>query len=87
MNNNNKSRASRGLGKHDAPLKVQYQMGYSVFKNGSSLTSPFDKDTMQHREWERGFNKAYFEQLKRVKEHERTTGRGRAVPKGEVQHV
>lgn len=87
MNNNNKSRASRGLGKHDAPLRVQYQMGYSVFKNGSSLTSPFDKDTMQHREWERGFNKAYFEQLKRVKEHERTTGRGRAVPKGEVQHV
>ena len=87
MKNNNKSRASRGLGKHDAPLRVQYQMGYSVFKNGSSLTSPLDKDTMQHREWERGFNKAYFEQLKRVKEHERTTGRGRAVPKGEVQHV
>jgi len=31
---------------------------------------------MQHREWERGFNKAYFEQLKRVKEYEQATGRG-----------
>jgi hypothetical protein len=67
---------------------VQYQMGYSSFKNGSNLlASPFDKDTMQHREWERGFNKAYFDQLKRVKEYERTTGRSRSVPKGEVQHV
>ena len=87
MKNNTKSRASRGLGKYDAPLRVQYQMGYSSFKNGSNLTSPFDKDTMQHREWERGINKAYFDQLKRVKEYERTTGRSRAVPKGEVQHV
>jgi hypothetical protein len=88
MKNNTKSRASRGLGKYDAPLRVQYQMGYSSFKNGSNLlASPFDKDTMQHREWERGFNKAYFDQLKRVKEYERTTGRSRSVPKGEVQHV
>ena len=88
MKNNTKSRASRGLGKYDAPLRVQYQMGYSSFKNGSNLlASPFDKDTMQHREWERGFNKAYFDQLKRVKEYERTTGRSRTVSKGEVQHV
>ncbi len=87
MKNNTKSRASRGLGKYDAPLRVQYQMGYSAFKNGQTLSSPFNGDTMQHREWERGFNKAYFNQLKRVKEHERTTGRSRSVSKGEVQHV
>ena len=82
-----KSRAERGLGKYDAPLKVQYQMGYAAFKNGYTQSSPFNSDTMRHREWERGFNKAYFDQLKRVKQHERTTGRGRTIPKGEVQHV
>jgi len=40
---------------------------------------------MQHREWLRGFNKAYFEQLKRVKENE-LKARGRAVSEGQVQH-
>tara|TARA_R100001082_G_C4346212_1_gene152418 strand:+ start:818 stop:1072 length:255 start_codon:yes stop_codon:yes gene_type:complete len=84
MKSNTKSRASRGLGKHDAPLKVQYQMGYANFKKSTTLSNPFRADTMQYREWERGFNKAYFDQLKRVKKHERTTGRGRAVSKGEV---
>tara|TARA_R110000751_G_scaffold123322_3_gene224152 strand:+ start:262 stop:522 length:261 start_codon:yes stop_codon:yes gene_type:complete len=83
----NKSRTDRGLGKYDAPLRVQYQMGYAAFKNGNNLTSPLNKDTMQHREWERGFNKAYFDQLKRVKEYEETTGRSRSVPEGDVQHV
>jgi hypothetical protein len=83
----NKSRADRGLGKYDAPLRVQYQMGYTGFKKGVTLSNPFNRDTMQYREWERGFNKAYFNQLKRVKEYERTTGRGRKIFKGEVQHV
>jgi hypothetical protein len=81
------NRKERGLGKYDAPLRVQFQMGYSAFKSGHKLSSPFSIHTMQHREWERGFNKAYFDQLKRIKEYERTTGRGRTVSKGEVQHV
>ena len=81
------NRKERGLGKYDAPLRVQFQMGYSAFKSGHKLSSPFSIHTMQHREWERGFNKAYYDQLKRVKEHERTKGRGRTVSKGEVQHV
>lgn len=81
------NRKERGLGKYDAPLRVQYQMGYSAFKGGVKLYNPFDVHTMQHREWERGFNKAYFDQLRRIKEYERTTGRGRAVSEGEVQHV
>jgi hypothetical protein len=81
------NRKERGLGKYDAPLRVQFQMGYSAFKSGHKLSSPFSIHTMQHREWERGFNKAYYDQLKRIKEYERTTGRGRAVSKGEVQHV
>ncbi len=81
------NRKERGLGKYDAPLRVQFQMGYSAFKSGHKLSSPFSIHTMQHREWERGFNKAYYDQLKRVKEYERTKGRGRTVSKGEVQHV
>jgi len=78
------SRKQRGLGKYDAPLKYQYEKGYHDFKHGR-VFNPFHKDTMQHREWLRGFNKAYFEQLKRVKEHE-LKARGRAVSEGQVQH-
>ena len=78
------SRKQRGLGKYDAPLKYQYEKGYHDFKHGR-VFNPFHKDTMQHREWLRGFNKAYFEQLKRVKEYE-LKARSRAVSEGEVRH-
>ena len=78
------SRKQRGLGKYDSPLKYQYEKGYHDFKHGR-VFNPFHKDTMQHREWLRGFNKAYFEQLKRVKEHE-LKARGRAVSEGQVRH-
>lgn len=80
-----KTREQRGLGKYDAPLRVQHQMGYDGFKYGRT-NNPFSYDTMQYREWRRGFDKAYYDNLKRVKENELTT-RGTAVPKGEVQHV
>ena len=72
-----KSRKERGLGKYDAPLKFQYEQGYSDFKRGR-VNSPFHKDTMQYREWNRGFNTAYFENLKKVKERE-ARGRGQTV--------
>ena len=78
------SRKQRGLGKYDAPLKYQYEKGYHDFKHGR-VFNPFHKDTMQHREWLRGFNKAYFEQLKRVKQYE-LKARGRAVYEGQVRH-
>ena len=35
-----KSRAQRGLGKYDAPLRVQHQMGYDCFKHGR-MENPF----------------------------------------------
>ena len=76
MNTNTKrlTRKERGLGKYDAPLRMQYEKGYSDFKKGRIL-NPFHEDTMQFREWNRGFNVAYFEQLKKVKEYE-ARGRG-----------
>jgi len=79
------TRKQRGLGKYDAPLKFQYEKGYTDFKHGR-VFNPFHKDTMQHREWLRGFNKAYFEQLKRVKGNE-LKARSRAVSEREVRHV
>jgi hypothetical protein len=69
------TRKQRGLGKYDAPLKFQYEKGYKDFRQGR-VVNPFLDDTMQHREWERGFNKAYFEQLERVRRYEQATGRG-----------
>jgi hypothetical protein len=80
-----KSRASRGLGKYDAPLKVQYTMGFDGFRY-NRLVNPFHKDTMQFREWNRGFDKAYFDNLKRVQDNEART-RSRTISEGEVQHV
>ena len=44
-------------------------------------------DTMQFREWDRGFNKAFSENLKRVTKHEQTRNRGAELAKGEVQNV
>lgn len=74
MNTKRLTRKERGLGKYDAPLRMQYEKGYSDFKKGR-LLNPFHEDTMQFREWNRGFNVAYFEQLKKVKEYE-ARGRG-----------
>jgi len=42
------------------------------------VANPFHKDTMQYREWERGFNKAYFEKLKRVVKYEQNRTNARA---------
>jgi len=82
----NLTREERGLGKYDAPLKVQFQRGYEDFKRGR-VSSPFHRDTMQYREWFRGFSKAWFENLKRVINYEQTKKRGRPVVKREVQNV
>jgi|TARA_R110002124_G_scaffold139324_2_gene303511 hypothetical protein len=75
-------RESRGLGKYDAPLKLQHQMGYSGFKRGR-IANPFSEDTMQYREWNRGFSKAFYDNLSRITKDETTT-RSRSVLKGEV---
>ena len=66
-----------GLGKYDAPLRIQYQWGYDAFKRGGRLVKRgkqmlfeenrpnIDPNTMQYREWQRGWNDAYFEQLEK----------------------
>ena len=66
-----------GLSKYDAPLRIQYQWGYEAFKRGGRLVKRgkqmlfeenrpnIDPNTMQYREWQRGWNDAYFEQLEK----------------------
>ena len=85
MGNNKNIRKQRGVGKHDAPLRVQYKQGSQHFRAGR-VTNPFNKDTMQNREGERGFSKSYFETLKRQKEYE-SKRRSNEISTGEVQHV
>jgi hypothetical protein len=58
-----------GLSKYDAPLKIQFQKGYDSFKRGN-MRNPFHSNSMQYREWDRGFNTAYSQNLKRVKKYE-----------------
>ena len=77
------TRKERGLGKYDAPLKVQFQRGYEDFTRGR-VNNPFHMDTMQLREWNRGFNKAFSENLKRVIKHEQVRERGRELVEGEI---
>jgi hypothetical protein len=80
------SRKERGLGKYDAPLRMQFEKGYRDFKRGR-VTNPFHPDTMQHREWQRGFDTAFADQLSRVQENEQFRTRGKTVSRGEVQNV
>ena len=66
-----------GLSKYDAPLRIQYQWGDDAFKRGGRLVKRgkrilfeenrpnIDPNTMQYREWQRGWNDAYFEQLEK----------------------
>jgi hypothetical protein len=45
-----------------APLIIQFDKGKFAFKKGW-LGNPYDPETDQGKEWQRGFNAAYFERL------------------------
>ena len=66
---NNRRKRNPNLSKYDAPLKIQFTRGISDFKRGK-INNPFHTNTMQAREWERGFNLSYFQRLERVKQDE-----------------
>ena len=44
------------------PLYVQHDKGYRAFKRGR-IINHYKKESSFYKEWERGFNKAYFENL------------------------
>ena len=76
--NNNKflTRKERGLSKYDAPLSVQYIYGQEAFRKNKK--NPYKANTMQYREWLRGWNNAFFSNLKKVKYYE-TRRRGKEL--------
>lgn len=75
-----------GLSKYDAPLRIQYQWGYDAFVKGKLTKgkkgkfflgdSGIDKNTMQHREWLRGYDDAYYAHLNKVQKNEQARARG-----------
>lgn len=46
--------------KFKAPLNIQFEQGQNDFKRGR-VTSRYKYGSDRHKEWERGFNKAYFD--------------------------
>ncbi len=52
-----------------------FDEGRLSFKKGQ-LTNPYNADTSRYRDWQFGFDRAYFENLTKVKEREdgRKTG-------------
>jgi hypothetical protein len=64
-----KRKRNPNLSKYDAPLKIQFTKGITDFKRGRA-TNPYHPNTMQAREWVRGFNVSYFQRLERVKKDE-----------------
>ena len=78
-----KKKRNPSLSKYDAPLRIQFERGVNAFKgkqyirNVSKLgakiictESPYNPNSMQHREWQRGYNFAYFKQLGKIKREE-----------------
>ena len=64
-----KKQRNPNLSKYDAPLKIQLSRGMSDFKRGK-VNNPYPVNTMQEREWLRGFNISYFHTLEKVKRNE-----------------
>ena len=76
-----KKKRNPNLSKYDAPLRIQFERGVNAFKGKQYIqtvnknkiiatVSPYNPNTMQHREWQRGYNFAYFKNLERVKREE-----------------
>lgn len=49
-----------------APLKIQYNQGYYAFSKGW-LSNQYPVDSVAGKEWQRGWDAAYFHNLDRVK--------------------
>ena len=92
-----KKKRNLNLSKYDAPLRIQFERGINAFKGkqyirnvkGSKIIateSPYKTNTMQHREWQRGYNFAYFKYLEKLKREE-VRRRSKEVYGTEEQYV
>ena len=64
MDNNINSQHKKKV--RNPPLSIQVDKGKYAFKKGW-LGNPYDPDTAQGREWQRGFDTAYFDNLEKFK--------------------
>ena len=48
-----------------APLKIQVGQGYYAFSRGW-LNNQYDPESVAGKEWQRGFDMAYFDNLARI---------------------
>ena len=73
------------LSKYDAPLRIQFERGLNAFRgkqyirnvDGNKIIAtenPYNSNPMQQREWQRGYNFAYYKQLEKVKQYEARRG-------------
>ena len=54
------------------PLSVQFKQGTVSFYTGKEHYPPYKKDTVQFKEWQRWYNHAYYDNLKRVHAREQS---------------
>lgn len=47
-----------------APLRIQFEQGYKAFRHGW-LVNQYDPVSVAGKEWQRGFDRAYFDNLDR----------------------
>ena len=59
------SMKSKYIKDRQPPLKIQVEKGYRAFHTGK-IINPYLSSTSFYKEWERGFNKAYFENLEKL---------------------
>jgi hypothetical protein len=80
-----KKKRNPNLSKYDAPLRIQFERGLNAFKGRQYVRTvkdnkvimtenPYNPNTMQAREWLRGYNSAYAKQLEKVKRDETRRG-------------
>lgn len=53
---------------HKLPLNTVMNQGYRAFYKGN-LDCPYPQHTMKAKEWQRGFNKAYYDNLEYITHH------------------
>ena len=49
-----------------APLRIQFEQGYKAFRHGW-IVNQYDLVSVAGKEWQRGFDRAYFDNLDRYK--------------------
>jgi hypothetical protein len=49
------------------PLRIQFDQGRNAFYKGW-LTNQYEPDTVQGKEWQRGFDRGYFENIFALKQ-------------------